>query len=180
MKLLSIITAVVMSASSVVSSLQTDYSNIFIYNTADEQSVTCSVVADNVSLGNLIATTDVFFNDENCAEIFVELIEDNGYTPIYSGTTDEWFYLSAIEGIDTTDAVIRDEIKSFLEEKGVEYTDSVSIESVLSEFDFTDASGWIYTVNGEIPSVGMCDYSPVNGDIIELHFTLYYGEDILP
>lgn len=179
MKLLSFITAVVMSVSATVSTIEPDYVGSFAYEIANEQSVTCSVVADNVSLDNIIAPTEVFFNDENCAELFVELLEHNGYTPIYSGTTNEWFYLSAIEGIDTSEALITEEAKSFLEEKGVEYTDSVSVDSVLSEFDFTDASGWIFTVNGEIPSVGMCDYTPSAGDRIELHFTLYYGEDIL-
>lgn len=178
MKLLSVVTAVIMSVSSMLATTPTDYSNLTDYGFADEQAVTCRVVADGVSLGDIIGYQDVFFNDENCAEILVELLEMEGYTPIYSGTTEEWFYLSAIEGIDTTNAKLNDEIKLFLDEKGVEYTDTVSTESVLSEFDFTDSSGWIFTVNGEIPSVGMCDYIPANGDVIELLFTLYYGEDI--
>ena len=51
-------------------------------------------------------------------------------------------------------------------------------DGVISEFDFTDSSGWIFTINGEIPSVGMCDYIPECGDEITLSFTLYYGEDL--
>lgn len=178
MKLLSIVTAVIMSVSSMLATTPVGYSNLTDYEIADEQAVTCRVAAENVLIEDIISYQDVFFNDENCAEIIVDLLESEGYTPIYSGTTEEWFYLSAIEGIDTTNAKLNDEIKLFLDEKGVEYTDTVSTESVLSEFDFTDSSGWIFTVNGEIPSVGMCDYIPANGDVIELHFTLYYGEDI--
>lgn len=180
MNILNIVTAVILSISSTVSSIVTDY-NIMLseYEAADEQTVICSVVADNVSLGNIIEPRDVFFNDDNCAEILVKLLESEGYTPIYTGTTNEWFYLSAIEGVDTSDANLTEAAKSFLDEKGVEYSNSVYADSVLSEFDFTNSSGWIYTVNGEIPSVGMCDYFPASGDVIKLQFTLYYGEDIL-
>ncbi len=179
MNILSVVTAVIMSVSSTVSTSITDCQSLFFYEIPDEQTVTCSVVAENISLGNIIEPCDVFFNEENCAEIFVELLENEGYTPVYSGTTSEWFYLSAIEGVDTSGAEITEASKSFLEEKGIKYTDTVAVESVLSEFDFTESSGWIFTVNGKIPSIGMCDYTPENGDVIELHFTLCYGEDIL-
>ena len=34
------------------------------------------------------------------------------------------------------------------------------------ERDFGDMSGWVYTVNGESPTVGCAEYFPENGDII--------------
>ena len=87
MKLLSIVTTVIMSVSSMLATTPTDYIDLTDYGFADEQTVTCRVVADGVSLGDIIGYQDVFFNDENCAEILVELLETEGYTPIYSGTT---------------------------------------------------------------------------------------------
>ncbi len=180
MKFLSLITTMVMGISSTATNTVTECTDTLSnYAVSDEQVVTCSVSAKSVSLHNIIAPIDVFFTEENCAEIFVNLLEASGYTPIYSGTTDEWFYLSAIEGIDTSGVSLTEDAKAMLCELGADFTDSVSVDSVLSEFDFTDCSGWIFTVNGEIPSVAMCDYVPLNGDIIELHFTLYYGEDII-
>ena len=179
MKILSTVVAIMMSISSTVSSTVTGFTfELSDYEPADEQFVTCSVVAENVSLGNIIEPTEVLFNDESCAEIFVNLLEDNGYTSIYSGTTKEGFYLSAIEGIDTSIAHITEEAKQLLDEKGVSYTNGIAVKDCLSEFDFTDSSGWIFAVNGEIPSVGMCDYIPSNGDEITLYFTLHYGDDI--
>lgn len=179
MKILSTVVAIMISISSTVSSTVTDFTlELPDYEPADEQFVTCSVAAENVSLGNIIEPTEVLFNEENCAEILVKLLEDNGYTPIYSGTTEEWFYLSAIEGVDTSIAAVTEEAKQLLDEKGVSYTNGIAVEECLSEFDFTDSSGWIFAVNGEIPSVGMCDYIPSNGDEITLYFTLHYGEDI--
>lgn len=46
------------------------------------------------------------------------------------------------------------------------------------EFDFGDLSGWVYTVNGERPSLGCDEYTLKDGDIIEWHYSLELGEDI--
>lgn len=181
MKLIATITAFVISIVTSASSTLTQYefqNNLNDYDEPVDACVYCSVDAANVSLGEIIELKKVPFNGENCAEIFVDLIEEVGLVPVYSGTTDEWFYLSAIEGIDTSFVSVPDDLKAFLTENGVAYTESVYTAGVLSEFDITDTSGWIYTVNGEIPSVGMCDYVPKDGDEIKLCFTLYYGEDL--
>ncbi|MBQ8540989.1 MAG: DUF4430 domain-containing protein [Clostridia bacterium] len=179
MKIVSLVTAIAISLTSTVFTSVSDYTDtIFSYEEPDDYTVCCSVVADNVSLGEIVPPTDIIIDGENCAEIFVQLLENNGFTPIYTGTTDEWFYLSAIEGIDTSSASVSKDAAAFLAEKDVEYCNEVMTEGTVSEFDFTDYSGWIFTVNGEIPSVGMCDYIPEYGDEITLSFTLYYGEDL--
>lgn len=179
MNVLGIATAVAVSLTSTFFTTVSDCIDILIsQEDTDDYTVSCSVVAPNISLDEIVSPTDVIIDGENCAEIFVELLEANGLTPVYEGSTDEFFYLSAIEGIDTTDATISDEAKIFLDENNVEYYDEVMTDGVISEFDFTDSSGWIFTVNGEIPSVGMCDYIPECGDEITLSFTLYYGEDL--
>lgn len=48
----------------------------------------------------------------------------------------------------------------------------------LSEFDFGDLSGWIYTVNGEQPSCGAGAYSLKDGDVVVWQYTCALGEDI--
>lgn len=179
MNVLGIITAAAVSLTSTFFTTVSDCTDILMtYEETDDYTVSCSVVAPNISLDEIVSPTDVIIDGENCAEIFVELLEANGLTPVYSGTTDEFFYLSAIEGIDTAGAAVSDDAKAFLTDKNIEYYNVVMTEGVVSEFDFTDYSGWIFTVNGEIPSVGMCDYIPEIGDEIVLSFTLYYGEDL--
>ncbi|HPE94845.1 MAG TPA: DUF4430 domain-containing protein, partial [Bacillota bacterium] len=48
----------------------------------------------------------------------------------------------------------------------------------LYEFDFGELSGWRYTVNGTIPSVGCAEYTLSNGDVIEWHYTCDLGNDL--
>lgn len=182
MKIIAAITAAVVAVTTSASNIASQFENFYFVNDYEEpieNCVYCAVDATTASLGEIIELKKVPFNGENCAEIFVSLIEGEGLIPVYSGTTDEWFYLSAIEGIDTSSVSVPEDLKAFLTENGVAYTESVYTFGVLSEFDLTDTSGWIFTVNGEIPSVGMCDYVPKEGDEIKLCFTLYYGEDLV-
>lgn len=52
-------------------------------------------------------------------------------------------------------------------------------EDVLSEFDYTSESGFIFFVNCESSSVGISDYVPCDGDVISLRFSVYnYGADV--
>ena len=54
---------------------------------------------------------------------------------------------------------------------------SAYIEGIanLYEFDCGSGSGWIYTVNGEMPQVGCSDVKLKDGDIIVWHYTLTFG-----
>lgn len=49
----------------------------------------------------------------------------------------------------------------------------------LYEFDFGDLSGWVYSVNGESPSVGCGDYRLSDGDVIEWQYTCALGTDVI-
>lgn len=55
---------------------------------------------------------------------------------------------------------------------------SVYIKSIghIYEYAFGEISGWIYIVNGASPDVGISQYKPSDGDVIELIYTqtLYY------
>lgn len=48
----------------------------------------------------------------------------------------------------------------------------------ISEFDFGPQSGWVYLVNGVMPSVSCAEYRLSDGDIVEWHYTCALGEDI--
>ena len=54
---------------------------------------------------------------------------------------------------------------------------SAYIEGIanLYEFDCGSGSGWVYTVNGEMPQVGCSDVKLKDRDIIVWHYTLNYG-----
>lgn len=44
--------------------------------------------------------------------------------------------------------------------------------------DFGELSGWLYFVNGESAMVGCAEYEISDGDIIEWHYSLNFGEDL--
>lgn len=50
----------------------------------------------------------------------------------------------------------------------------------ISEQSHGDLSGWVYFVNGSMPSVGCREYFPKDGDVIEWHYTKDLGKDITP
>ncbi len=58
--------------------------------------------------------------------------------------------------------------------------DSAYIEGIgnLYEFDVGDLSGWLYRVNGKVPSVGCSQYILKNGDKIEFLYTCNMGRDL--
>ena len=52
-------------------------------------------------------------------------------------------------------------------------------EGYLSSMDYTAESGWSYFVNGEYAMVGIGDYQPADGDVLEFRFSVYgYGADL--
>lgn len=54
----------------------------------------------------------------------------------------------------------------------------VSGINYLYEFDYGDLSGWMYRVNGEIPSVSCDEYMLSDGDIVEWLYTCNLGNDL--
>ena len=54
----------------------------------------------------------------------------------------------------------------------------VSAIGSLSEFDFGPKSGWVYLVDGEMPSVSCAEYRLRSGETVEWHYTCTLGEDI--
>lgn len=117
----------------------------------------------------------VLNNIESIAPEKVQLVPQNGV--ILPETK-----LEFSEG-DTVFDVLEKELKSckiHLEFSKVSMYDSVYIEGIgnLYEFDASNLSGWIYRVNGKVPSVGCSQYKLKNGDRIEFLYTCNMGKDL--
>ena len=62
-----------------------------------------------------------------------------------------------------------------VESNGMRYIEGISY---LYEYDCGDLSGWMYRVNGEIPSVGCGEYRLRDGDCVEWLYTCELGNDL--
>ena len=105
----------------------------------------------------------------------------------YTGKLSGSFYLHSISGIesgiipDTLDiadlpACLAAAAGSILKDGMAKNNED---EDVLGEFDYTLQSGWMYSVNGHYPNVGMGDYPLEDGDVVRVSFTLCgLGADI--
>ena len=71
---------------------------------------------------------------------------------------------------------VSDDVREIMEEKHKEEKnpDKQSDDS-LEENDIYDGSGWIYSVNGDFPDVGLNSYTMENGDDLVLYFSLADG-----
>lgn len=105
----------------------------------------------------------------------VQLVPDNGI--ILSETE-----LEFSEG-DTVFDVLEKELKNrkiHLEFSKISMYDNSYIEGIgnLYEFDCGNLSGWMYRVNGKVPSMGCSQYEIKNGDKIEFLYTCNMGRDL--
>lgn len=61
---------------------------------------------------------------------------------------------------------------------GITTNDNYDRDSI-GEFDYTQGSGWMYSINGTLyEGTGMSGYKVRNGITIYVRFTLAYGKDI--
>lgn len=95
----------------------------------------------------------------------------------YKGTYDEekGFYLSSIYGADP-EGVAKiprsiSEMNPFA--PSTEDNDGNGDVPNLGEFAYSSKSGWMYSVNGVFPRVGLSRYEPKDGDVMRLQFTVW-------
>ncbi len=82
-----------------------------------------------------------------------------------------------IENGDT----VYDVLSEICKEKNILFSSNMGyIEGInnIFETDFGKSSGWIYFVNGEVPSIGCNSYKLTDGDKIEWHYTCDLGKDL--
>ncbi len=138
------------------------------------------ICADAFVIGGgyiLYPTKVKLLNGDTAASVLLRAMEQSGMTCEYNGTDQEDFYLKRINGANFTPY-----IEAGLEEwlSGiVSYfePDEWSV-GTLGEFDITNMSGWMFFLNGEMPSVGMSGCAVNSGDVISVRFSLAYGMDL--
>ncbi|MBR4342699.1 MAG: DUF4430 domain-containing protein [Lachnospiraceae bacterium] len=83
---------------------------------------------------------------------------------------------------DTAYDVLLEAAKKYsisVEHEGSSELAYISGINFLYEHDFGDLSGWVYKVNGELPSVGCAGYVLKDKDVIEWCYTLDLGNDTM-
>ena len=116
------------------------------------------------------------YEGDTCATILVRAFEEAGLEIKYTGNMSS-FYLSQIKGADKGWTCLPQYLQEYLDSKNVTLKENK--DEWLGEFDYTNMSGWMYTVNGTMANVGMGQYKPNSGDVIRLQFTTYgHGWDL--
>ena len=141
---------------------------------------TISVEATTVGLGKLIPETKVELHEgERGSYVLDQLLRENGFTYRNDGTLDGGFYLKSIakENMNASLRVPSDLDK--IVKKHAEYYNAKSYTpNSLGEFDLSNGSGWMYSINGDYPNYSIADAYFLDGDVIRLRYTLFYGNDI--
>ena len=127
------------------------------------------------------------YEDQPFAVTLCNFFEANGWSYANTGTPESGFYLSRIIGMDLTDNSVPESLRSTMAQRGLSlFSETISPETSgpnqglydLGEFDYSQGSGWMYSVNGVFPNYGFSDYFPQDGDVVRLQFTLWYGSDL--
>ncbi len=160
----------------------------------------CTYIEKGTPIGNATVSVDAAVihlpafldgvNVEVCygdtvADVLDKALKAAGYDYKYTGATDSGFYLTDIVKSNITDGCyIDDALVAEIEEDGLMMnrepgTDNFIYQTdSLGQLDFSQGSGWMYSVNGTYESYGMSDYAPKDGDVIRVRYTLAYGKDI--
>lgn len=150
------------------------YSYNYVVREESIGTVTISVEAGTVGLGTLIAPTTIeLYQADTTPAILSRLFEANGMSPSYNG------YLSRIgrEGL-AANAAIPDDLMEWLLNDNLKLNEAPHDANSLGEFDFTEGSGWMYSVNGHYPGHGFGEYNLQPNDVMRIRFTVAYGKDI--
>ena len=140
--------------------------------------VTVSVEASTVGLGYLVPPTQVnIYQGENVVYPVLRALEMNGYEYNYQGNISNGFYLAHIIREGITDGYhIPEDLEDAINSEGLYWTHTYSTGS-LGEYDFTQGSGWLYSLNGySMPD--MAKVYPNDGDEVRVRYTLAYGKDV--
>lgn len=138
-----------------------------------------SVEARTLGLGTLIRQQDIpIYADVPFSYYFVSLLEENGFGYTNGGTVEEGFYLKTLDrpGI-AAERSIPEELRAQIEIDGLMWTGNEDSDSI-GEYDYTQGSGWMYSVNGNYYNYSMTNYHPTDGDVVRVRYTLANGKDI--
>ncbi len=117
--------------------------------------------------------------DEPASYAVLAMLKYFDFEVQYGGTLDHDFYIRRISRPGMADyAQIPENLWQKVLADGLNLTGARSYDS-LGEFDYTQGSGWMYSVNGVLyAGKSLSRYYLNDGDTIYLRFTLAYGKDI--
>lgn len=120
------------------------------------------------------------YEGDTALDVLLRMLEDNELEYEYTGGLDSSFYLvkvfgERVEAMPKNMSSVPAVLMNFLQEykDGIRYDDDS-----LGEFDFTQGSGWMYSVNNEFPWYGFGSYMLQDGDVMRVQYTLSFGSDI--
>ena len=118
-------------------------------------------------------------HNEPASYAVLAMLEEFGYGVEYARTPDDGFYLRRISRGGMMDyGEIPENLWQKILADEIGLTGQSSADS-LGEFDYTQGSGWMYSVNGVLyAGKSLSDYYLSDGDTLYIRFTLAYGKDI--
>lgn len=139
--------------------------------------VTVAIEKFTISQGYLVEPVLVEITEgESTAQILDRVLGENGLRYDNTGSVDSSFYLSWIlDEAGSLTAEFPEISLKHAEEQGIKITNPRR-RATLGEFDYTNQSGWMYTLNNDMPNVGMSDTEPKDGDVIRIRFTAMKGD----
>lgn len=157
------------------------WKSVVISNASEKiGTVTVSIEKFTIGQGYLIEPMQVVLHEgDTCANLVKDILKKNNYE-IEASTTSNGWYLSGIKNADNGTTKIPDVIKNMdTQINGVEiiYPPDDTAKNImypdLCEFSYHKNAGWMYSVNGMFPGVGMAAWTPKDGDVIRVQFTVY-------
>ena len=135
--------------------------------------------ATTIGLGILDTGTLDIVEGETAASVLLRFLQERGYEPDYQGSATMNFYLRRISRGDIAyRANVPEHLWELILRDGITTNDNYDRDSI-GEFDYTQGSGWMYSINGSLyEGTGMSGYKVRNGITIYVRFTLSYGKDI--
>ncbi len=162
----------------------TDYSYVISCTAASDGELLgyalLDVDASVLGLGDILSQTQIEIREgESAAASILRALEDNGFTVDGVGEVNSGYYISRIykDGI-TENAKIESSLIDAIVADSQTSINSQSDLNSLGEFDFTNSSGWMISVNGIYTSYGLSEIYLTENDIVRIRFTLANGKDI--
>ena len=153
------------------------------YRSIDEGEVTgqARVVVDatTVGVGILADETVDIIQGKPASYTLLAALDQMDFEYEYAGTEMVGFYIRSISrGNAFKKAAIPTDLLTLIERDGLELRPACS-KNKLSEYDFTQGSGWLYSVNGgEYAGKGLSEWNLNDGDTLYLRYTVAYGKDV--
>ena len=173
-------TKITINGEEVSESYELDYGkNTFEITAADDsgdtQTVTLTVTRENAptSTGKTITVKFTLYGDEKHGDDEVHTYKnDKRNLPVWISQT-SYTVSSGATVLDVFEMALNEAGLSF-ENDGGNYISEID---GLAEFDNGALSGWMYTLNGDYPDLGVAEQTLKNGDKIVFHYTDDYTEE---